>query len=514
MPRARSQPPLAWAQCLVALVCLSGCGVRKGAPEWIPSDAAVIRCTVAGPNLQLPRLIDAVPTPQPPTGLYTRGLDPIALDELGFERDRVVCASLHAPDDATLERASEAIAELRRRRDELISEAEGLGPCMCTIATRLGSRELVPECIDAPTKAECEVEAIQLQMFESLALPLREQLEATEVPRVHWRLAGRTDRKGRFTARYTDVIGRHPGGSEVLLPGAPLPPRPGYELIRGLLELDGVVAVVRQDSGRGLLVVRELGDQLILDHFAYPDFVGLERDDVAEVHALLGPLDDAQLGRYRAALAPPAQSREPQLDPRDGTLIELDRAALERVDRSLLVGAELGGVIYDGEAEVRRVPLPMIDRLTLQVPFGTEGERLRARLRLSEDGRRWLDASEGMALTDALGQLANYEQVPRFRPALPGVGFLLRGQPSEQVLFAGPTALPKLLVAIEAASPGSVSGDLDDWQVDLPAGPMPGDFASRAGSQELREWLSLEPHRMQVELVERGRVVAVELEPN
>src|SRR5690606_32475359 len=68
---------------LLLLAVVSGCGVGKGTPEWIGSNAAVVRCTVAGPNLELPRLFDELPSPALPTGLYARTMDPIALDQLG-----------------------------------------------------------------------------------------------------------------------------------------------------------------------------------------------------------------------------------------------------------------------------------------------------------------------------------------------------------------------------------------------------------------------------------------------
>ena len=56
---------------LLALACapaLAGChGAGKGAPEWIGSNAAVVRCTVSGPNLSFPQLFAELPSPPVPT---------------------------------------------------------------------------------------------------------------------------------------------------------------------------------------------------------------------------------------------------------------------------------------------------------------------------------------------------------------------------------------------------------------------------------------------------------------
>jgi hypothetical protein len=494
---------------------LLGCGVGKGAPEWIGSDAAVVRCTIAGRNLRLPRLLDAIPTPLPPTGLYAQTLDPIALDELGFERERVVCATLQAPDDAAIESARTAIAGFRQTREQVNDAArEFAGGCLCTHADSLGARGLLPGCLARPTDSHCSPTAEQLVELETTLEPLRTQLAATELPRVHWRLFGRTDRIGRFAVRHGDVVGRHSGGSEVFLRGAPLPPRPGMQLVGALLGLDGVVAVVRQDSGRAILVVRELDEVLVLDHFAFGDPVGLDREQAADLHGLLGYFDDAQIAWFRAALAPPNSVRELAADPRDGYLVELDHAALERIDRAMLVMATLGGAEYDPEAEQRMLPPLLIDRLTLQVPFGSEGKRLRAWLRLNDEGRRWLAGAEGLELRDAIAGLGAIEQTPTFEPAAPGYPFMLRGRPLEQVLFAGPSAGPKLLEAIEAQAPGSVDGEADDFEVRVPSGPFPGGLPSRPGTEELREMLTLEPHELRGKLVERGRVLALDLRPD
>ena len=501
---------------LLLLAVVSGCGVGKGTPEWIGSNAAVVRCTVAGPNLELPRLFDELPSPALPTGLYARTMDPIALDQLGFERDRVVCATLQAPDTQQLEHARESIARLHAQRRELIKSTRKLGGCRCAYADALHARALVPDCVDKPTKHACELDPAQLERLQQLLAPFHATLAAAEVPRTHWRVFGRTDRPGRFVARQDQLLGRHTGGSEVFVRKNSLPPQPGMKLIRELLALDHVVAVVRQDSGRGLLVIREIDDTLILDHFTYPDWygAGITRID-PELHALLAYLDDAQLARYRAALEPPSQRRELMMNPRKGYTVELDHAALERVDQALLIAAEFAQLPYDEARELRQLPALMIDRVGYQVPFGTDGEVLRARMRLSDAGRQWLASVAGQGPVEAAATLASADLAPDFEPADPDIArlFVLRGQPVEQALFAGPPGVPKLWVAIASGDPRAVDGKIDDFEIALPSGPLPGEFPSRPGLAELRERLSISAHSLAIELVDGGRVLAVELAP-
>jgi hypothetical protein len=507
------------ALCVAALwlVASCSCGVRDGAPAWIGSDAAIVRCTVAGPNLSLPRLFDEIPSPAVPTGLFARTMDPIALDQLGFERDRAVCATLQAPDAAELDAAATAIDELHTTRSELSRHARKLGRCLCSYADALDSRTIVPGCADEATRLDCEREPEQIEALVALLAPLRAKIETTQVPRVHWRLFGRTDRIGRFVARYEQLLARHPGGSEVFLRKTPLPPQAGMKLVASLLAVDHVVAVVRQDGGRALLVVREIDDDLILDHFAYPDWLakGARGFDL-ELSALLPHLDDAQIDRYRAALQPPTQTRTLLFEPRDGYMVELDRAALERVDRGMVLAARFAGQHYDETKEARVLPPLLIDRFAHQVPYGTEGTVLRVRARLTDEGRDWIAGPGETPAFEALSGLGQSDFTPQFEPAAQtGAAqlFLLRGRPIEQLLFAGATALPDLLLEIEIAAPGSVDGKIDDFRVELPSGPLPGNFPSRAGASELRERLSITPHRLGVELVEAGQVLELELEP-
>jgi hypothetical protein len=442
-------------------------------------------------------------------------MDPVALDQLGYERDRVVCATLLAPDAARLDAASTAITELLDTRIELGKRARKLGRCVCVHADVLRSRELVPGCIEQPSRQNCTTDPEQLAALAELLAPLEGKLATTEIPRVHWRLFGRSDRPGRFVEHHEDLLDRHTGGAEVYVRRSALPPLAGFELIRGLLALDHVVAVVREDGNRALLVVREIGEQLIFDHFAYPDLLGAGARGVdMELLTMLPRIDDAQLAWYRAALEPPAQTRELLLEPRDGYMVEIDRAALERVDASLIVAARFAGHDYDEARETRVQPTLLIDRFAHQVPYGTEGLVLHARARLTDEGRQWLDGAGELSAVEALMGLTHLDVQPEFQPAMKvGVAqlFLLRGRPIDHLLFAGVNALPRVLHAIEASAPGSVDGDIDDFTVALPSGPLPG-VVGQPGAEALRERMSIAPHRLSIELVEGGRELAVELQ--
>jgi hypothetical protein len=225
-------------------------------------------------------------------------------------------------------------------------------------------------------------------------------------------------------------------------------------------------------------------------------------------------LGDDELARYRAALEPPSQRRELMLDPRKGSLVELDHAALERVDRATLIGASYAEIDYDESLEQHELPALLVDRITVQVPFGTDGESVRARMRLSDEGRQRLASVARQGPVEAASALAADDFAPVFVPAVAGFSdvFVLRGQPVEQALFAGVSSMPALLVAIAAAVPKAVSGKIDDFELDIPAGPLPGGFPTRAGLSELRDRLSLSPHTLEWELVDGGRTVALELE--
>lgn len=488
------------------LAASAGCGLGKDATRWISDDAAVVRCTVAGSAYRLPDLAVELPAPSTPTGLYARVLDPMALDDLGYTRDATVCASLVAPSEVTLSEAKAGLEKVIAARAELDLEARKLGPCACEVARAIGKHDLLASCVGKPWERHCIAKEFEKQDMEKLVAPLETALGEATVPRLHWRLAGPSDRPARFLARSGELLPRHSGGSKIYQRGEPVPERLNHVLISSLLEEDGVIAVVRQDSGTALLVMRIVNGQLVLDHFRYPKV-----DE--SMLALLPHVDNAQVDDYRAALAAPAATRKLALDPKDGTLVELDRAALERVDEGLVLSSVLAKA-YSTEREQRSLPPVVFDRVTFQVPFGEQGETARAVLRLSEEGRTWVSGMGEDLIVNALDTV----QVSALEPALaPGgrdPGFLSRGRSPDRIWFAGAHQFVEIVRAIEYAAAGSIRGSGAQWTLTIPSGPLPGEFFDTPEElKRLRERLSKRRHELGVQIDhEQGRV-ELTLEP-
>jgi hypothetical protein len=287
----------------------------------------------------------------------------------------------------------------------------------------------------------------------------------------------------------------HDGGSEVFLRGAPVPSRGNAHTLEVLLEQPGVVAVVRQDSGRALLVVRELGDSLVFDHFAYP---GVD----PEVVPLLPWIDDAQVEARVAALALPERKVRPLLDPREGTLVELDRVLLDRVDRGAIALSHLRDRPYREKGEVNVAAPAIFDRVAVAVPFGHDGRRARLRGRLGLEGTSWLAPASQGQLSEHLRVLSESDVEPQFEFASADPGFVLRGKDIDIVWFRGGPAFAHLLGALEQAASSNVQGSIDSFAIEIPSGPLPSELGVRGKLGEVRERLTLVPHRLE------GRVVA------
>lgn len=490
---------------LASCLAVGSCGPAGADPSWIGDDAAVIHCAVAGKTHALPPLVTELPLPSPPTGLYARRLDPSALDDLGYQRDSIVCATLEAPSEEQVTAVSPSIERLSSARALADERASAGTDCICEAVAELGLRDLLPTCASRPLRSECAASEQEREQAAELVAPLRDALAELELPLVHWRLVGVADRPDRFATRSGDLIALHPGGSEVHVKGAKVVRRGNSDLIEALLQRDDVVAVVRQDSGRALLVVRVLdGRQLVLDHFAYARLG-------PELQLWIGHLDNAQIERYQQALAPPARPRETMLPALAGTLFEFDRGALERVDRGLMEATALVGPRYSAEREQHVVAPALVDRLAIQVPFGSEGEVLRARLALTTAGETWLEAFGDGELFMGLAGARAQDVSPEFAAADDDPGFVFRGQPIEGTVFAGLNALPAVLDEVEQAEPGSVVGARASWRVELPAGPLPGGLATRSGLAPLRERLSKRRHRLTASL--SADVLDLELRP-
>jgi hypothetical protein len=472
----------------------------------VGDDAAVVRCVVAGKQYTLPPLLLELPAPETPTGLYARVLDPMALDDLGFERDEPACASLLPPTELELSDAKAQLPKLRQIRAEVSEDPRVQDVCACESARKLQRQHLLPGCVGLAYQAQCSASEDSVGKVQRALGPLEKALGDTKIPLVHWRLAGPTDRPEYFVKHHSSLLSRHSGGSEVYLQASKIPERLNHVLVRSLMEEEGVQAVIRQDSGRALLVVRVLSGALILDHFAYPPV----SEDIAP---LLPHLDNAQVDRYRAMLALPQVERRLGLDPKQGSLTELDRDGLERVDMGLIMASALGKR-YDQDAETRDLPLLIFDRASSQVPFGFEGERVVARLQLTEEGKTWLGALGSDSLPGALASLPASENTPSFSAAAQDTGFVSRGRASDYFWFAGTHVFIDIVRAIENANPGSLLGTGTAWELTLPSGPLPGDFKNTPKDlQRLRERLSKRAHQLTVNVDSQAGAVDVTLSP-
>lgn len=455
---------------LVGLVgLLVACGRDDIGPRWLPADVAVVHCTTAGRNLMPPVLLRS-PAPPPATGLYARRLDPIALDDMGYERDRPVCAALLPPTSARIEAAETTLEDLTELAHATGRQARAvLGRCACDVAYRMGVRDILPQCIGEATREGCApLKADHAKMAEIVA-PLASAISAVDLPRVHWRLAGRTDRPGWLAEKSSDLVARHTGGSTIFRPGEPVPDRGNYRLIEGLLELEDVVLVARQDNGTGLLVARVQDDAMILDHFSVPA-------PASRFTGLFAAIDNATVGTFVAALAQPDSGSHwvPGRDPTKGALVELHADGLARMDDLVIAQLVLGERRYPRDAESWDVPPPLVDRMVLQAPFGAEGLALDVDLWLSEAGRTWAAALADTRLSPDASELSLPGDTPKWTPPqLPGMPtFWLRGSPAAAIGIHGLAWAGELARRIEMEYPGSLDGTARAWELQLPQGSI------------------------------------------
>jgi hypothetical protein len=451
---------------LVALFGTLGVGVgcgAKGPAAWIDERAAVVRCTQAGRE-RMPPVLAGLPVPEPPTGLYARTLDPMTLDDLGYQRDQVVCAILEAPDASEVETVAVQMQELVEIYDRTSTDAvRAGGRCSCDIAHAMGVRDLIAVCQRTPTLQGCTDTGASEAMHRALE-PLFEAIAATEPALVHWRLVGRTDRPGGFAENLERLAANHPGGSTVYRRGQAVRSRGNHVLVLELLEKDDVVAVVTQDAGRALLVAREIGKMLVLDHFTHAVVS-------SDYHPVLAYLDNAHVESYVRRLQAPKTRRALGLDPREGYLVEVDRLRLEDVDSMMVAASPLGGTRYDPSAERREQPDVLVDRVTIQAPFGVEGTALVARIELSETGRVWAQTLSDEILSPTLEELGLAERGPELiQPRGLDLAFHLRGTPVDDVLVHGLHRVSDVMRRIEMDAPSTIKGRAGNWRFDLPVG--------------------------------------------
>ena len=491
----------------MAALWLGGCGPSRGAPRWVDAEAAALRCTVAGPERIQPMLA-AVPGPEVPRGFYARRMDPMALDDLGYQRNHVVCASLIAPAQEAIAEGSAGLDHLLEVHSQVSIAAMRVGSrCACEVARSIRVEHLIARCASLPTQRDCTVSATDRERMQAVVAPVREAVADLALPLVHWRLSGVTDRPGWFLRKQADLVPRFPGGSVLFVPGQGLPARSEYRLIERLLAVEDVVAVVRQDGDGALLVLREVGDALVLDHFAFPE-VAPERS------GLLALYTEERAQVFVDALAPPEEAGGPALDPRRGNLFELRHGALERVDDAQIVGSGLSRRRYRASDAARQQPPVLVDRVTVQAPFGEQGRVLRLRLELSEAGKQWAQTLPSAMLSPTLDEVDPSDEAVTFvAPRGVDLPFVLRGTATEAVWIHGIHGISDVLAKLEQTYPSSIAGKIDDIRVDLAAGPWPAKLETGAGLEVLRERLETGPHQLTGGLREGRTVLDLRLAP-
>ena len=495
---------------LLALLGLSACSSKELATRWVPADAAMVRCTEAG-RTRMPPVLLELPVPALPTGLLARQLDPMALNDMGYERQQPVCAALLTPEPATIDEARGQVGALLSLHKEIGANAKAqLGNCACEVARRAEIAELVGSCRHEPHRAECSPSAEDVEELEQLIAPLQEALKATPVPRVHWRVAGRSDRPGWMVERLPELVARHSGGVTSYPAGQAVPSRHNHVLVRRLLEVPGVTAVLRLDGGRSIAVIREIEGAMVIDLLSFPKVD-------PKLVPLLPHIDAARAEAVAQSLAAPESAWTPPLPLSEGNLVHLDRVALRAVDSLVLAMAPLAGV-RDAPG---RLPEPTdpwrMDTITLQAKFGTKGRVLRTRVGLSEAGKEWAQTLSNSLLAHQIDALGLPEQGRTFPPAL-GVSlpFIVHETATARLVFGGLSHAPALMERLEMHHPGVIGGTLDAWDVDLPVGAVvPG--GTVAPPLELRAWaerVGSEPHRVRSSFDPPREVLEITLEPD
>jgi hypothetical protein len=485
----RKAPRLATLALLFALAACSG---RELATPWVPPEAALVRCTTSGRDLMPPILLD-LPVPAIPTGLLARQLDPMALNDMGFERDQPVCAALLQPAPEQVESARADLVALLGEYARAGAEARAtLGRCACEIARASDVVHLLAPCHDEPHRPECEPLAEQVDQARAIVAPLLAVLASTSVPRIHWRIAGRSDRPGWLLDRIAELLPRHPSGATVFQQGQSIPSRNNHVLVRRLLEVPGTVAVLRLDGGRAILVVRELDGAQILDLLSFPAVD-------PRLVPLLPFIDEARAEDVVEALAQPDSAWAPPLPLDRGNLVHLDRAGLHAVDSLVLAMAPLADHGNLPNTLPEPAAPPLVDAVTLQAALHADGKHLRAHVRLSDAGLQWAQTLSSAPLGPDLDALGLPLEPPAPVPGLAAeLDFLVHRRPAERLVLDGLYRVPSLLRTLEMHHPSTVAGHLDAWDVSLPPGAVaPG--GTVPPPLELRQWaerVAGEPYRL------------------
>lgn len=437
------------------------------------------------------------PAPVPPTGLFARRLDPMALNDMGYERDLPVCAGVLVPETARIEATTKAVEQLVLTADAVGRAArKQLRRCVCDVAYAAEARDLLPLCVHKAHRSSCSPTPDDFKKLDEALKPLRDLVGTIDLPRVHWRLAGKTDRPQWFVEKIRELLGRHVGGATVYLPGEAIGRRHNHELVRALLDVEGAVAVVREDGGQSILVVRVVDSAMVLDLLTWPSFA-------PQYRGLLEAIDNAQPNRVIDALNKPSAHYQPDLDPTKGNLVAVDRAGLEKMDELILGHARLSGYPYDRAEETWSPPDALVDRATMQAPFGHSGAALDIELQLSAAGQSWARALADVPLTPDLSELSLAADRPTY-VAAPGsrVTPWLRGQPTASSAIWGLSRAGQLLRKLEMDYPGSVRGSTLAWEIQIPQGSIGfgGALDPGAGLQAVADQIAERPFEIEAKV--------------
>lgn len=467
---------------------------------WIADDAAMVQCTTSG-RTRMPPVLLGLPFPAVPTGLYARGLDPMALTDMGYERDKPTCVALLPPDPDEVRTAAaqlELMVSIAKATSEQITRTV---PCACETADALGVRDLVVDCATIPSR-NCAPSESRRDKVGALLVPLEDAVKGTPVPRLHWRLVGPTDRPTWFAERTDDLLGRHAGGSTVYRAGQSVPARDNFVLLRRLLEHEHVVAVIRQDTGKAFTVARVVDGMQILDHFALPPLAN-------ELAPLRSQIDNAQVDDIVAQLDKPARAYRPLRSPADGNFSELDAIGLDRVDAMLVAASVLAGPPYVEADEERQEPERYVERVAVQAPFGQEGRALRVAARLTDDGKLWATAMRDEALGSDLSVLDLSGEMPHFKPAAtPSPPFVLRGTAANRTLVHGLHRMADAMKAVELTAPGAIEGKSKAWSFRIPQG-----MTLPAEVRPLAEQVLERSYRVTAEIDDEAGTIVADLVP-
>lgn len=331
---------------------VTGCAPKDVTPAWIDDNTAYLRCETVGDESGASTTLQGMTPPnlKLPSGFYVGDMQKSALTVAGFAKGSVACAMMVAPRSSLLVESKSSLLALAKERRELAAMMGPQRPCACESLYEQGLRGLLAACESAPLDRNCLGKPQGSPAWDTQVRKVRAQIQETRVPLRHWRLVGRSGNDKGWERNYPRLLGAFKGGSEVFLRRKPVSAGKNRALVQALLGEPGVVAVVRQDQGQALLVVRVLPrDQLVFDYFSYPTTL----DASTRLRALL---DNANIETFKEALAPPQHPRSWASRGKSQRGWGWSRPALTRVDAEQEVLSYLDTRPYDRKREIWRPP--------------------------------------------------------------------------------------------------------------------------------------------------------------